>query len=304
MITKVTEPWGDWSLSATETERKTDRIFVVEFDNDDNPLARRVLAQNARCPVTGLTVPAYNSKYPYDEGLILIDKQVSQNEKDGPCICIVRCSYLSLAYKKTGQDPLKEKPQISWTFATTDEPIDRDIKGKAILNSAYESFDPPITQAKHDLVLRYVRNEKRFDPIEALKYLGKTNSNMFLGAPQNTVKCESWEGEKIYNEAYGDYFRVTREFHFRLDEINGKRWGWVRRILDQGCRELIGFLSTGEPDYQNILDHQGDTVTQPVPLDGNGMQLHPKDGEWPPAAVFLEFDTYENISFSPLNIRI
>lgn len=53
-----------------------------------------------------------------------------------------------------------EKPWAAeWEFVTTNEPIDRDIHGRPIFNSAGESYDPPITREVSELRRRNKKQE-------------------------------------------------------------------------------------------------------------------------------------------------
>ncbi len=298
-IKKVTENWQKRTVEETAGERIAVRLFDVDFDNRDKPEARPILALNA--VTSECSVPQQGAQHPFDRGMYLARKSVETAE--GAFRYQVTCSYSTLTLGEL-ENPLREKPQIHWTFVTTDEPVDKDINGKAILNSALEPFDPPITKPVHDLALQYTRNERRYNQMTALKYKGKINSNTFLDAPPGTVMCTVFDADKIYDEKYGDYYRVTYEFQFRLEEVGGKKWGWRRRILDAGFRELVEIAdTTGEPHWENIKDEDGNPVSQPVPLDGDGMKLHPT-GKWPPDGYFLEFELHEKVSFSPLNIKV
>jgi hypothetical protein len=307
-VTSVIENY-EKDLNDTTSERTTSRQFIVTFNNSDNPLQRNILALKARDPNTGLTIPQRGYHHPYDHGMFVIKINVKQSNIEGAFRCIVTCEYSSIInpHKKT-VDPLKEKPQVSWTFVTSDEPIDMALarieptyaKNVPITNSAEESFDPPITEERSDLVLHYVRNEKHFYAERARKYIGAVNSDRFLGFGPGRAKLAVWEADKIYDDDYGDYYRVTYEIHFREFEHNGKEYGWVRRILDQGFREYITD-PIGPWCYREIEDDAGNKISEPAKLDGRGRLL---TGNTKNKGVFLIFETKEKKSFSVLDIDI
>jgi hypothetical protein len=307
-IKSITESWEGRKSWETADEITALRIFTVEFDEKDDPLARPLLALNATTPE--LSIPQYGNQHPYNRDLFVIGKDVKA--KEGAFVYEVTCNYSTLYIETEKQkNPLNQKPEISWTFATSNEPIDmaiamiepKQVPNVPILNSALEPFDPPITEDQHDLVLRYVRNERTFYPMTALQYKGSVNADMFLGAPPGTVMCTVFDGDKIYDDRWGNYYRITYEFQFRLKEVNGKKYGWLRRILDQGYRELTYAAVGDEPEWENIVDKNGNQVSQPVPLDGTGLEQKYK-GVYPPPGIYLVFQTREKIPFSPLNIKV
>jgi len=295
-VTKITEPYNERTVEDSGTELKATRVFDVEFNNQGDPVARPILALKAR--TTLLSVPQIGDKHPAANYLYCVRRNVSVVSQ---FVYKVSCSYSSISVQ-TGQseNPLSQKPETRWTFNTADEPVDRTINDAAITNSAGQSFDPPITKPVHDLVLQYSRNEQSFSPMKALKYKGKVNSATFLNAPPGTVMCTVFDGDKVYDEKYGEYYRVTYEFQFRLDEVEGKRYGWKRRILDKGLyKKLDENNEDGTPKLEIIKDADSGGMIVEVNLDGEGGVL--KDGL---KSVFLEFDLFEKVSFSPLNIRV
>ncbi len=298
-IKQVTENWEDRTVTDTESGKQAVRTFTVDFDELNNPAARPVLA------LRHAFIPKRGSMFPYDRAMFVDSRTVAPGE--GPLVFKVTCNYItkttgiSVSGSSGASGPLSQKPEISWTFATSEEPIDRDINGKPILNSAQESFDPPISQSKDDLVLRYVRNERFFNPRFAMRFKGAVNSSTFLGVSPGLVKCTVFDGDKVYDNEFSDYFVVTYEFQFRLGMVAGKQYGWLRRILDQGFRELLGKNEDGTPIWENIKDNAGNPLSEPALLNGSGRELALQT---PPKGHFLKFQTHHKQPFSALNIRI
>lgn len=300
-VIDITESWAEREVNETYDSRTAVRTFTVKFDNNDNPIARPILALTARDPATGLTIPQLGHQHPYDRFLYVKNRKVKTYE--GAFVYEVTCDYSTISTERREKtpDPLKQKPGIRWTFVTNEERIDRDIKGVAITNSAKQSFDPPITKPIHDLALQYDRNDRYFSPTRALKYKGKVNSDTFLGAPPGTVMCTIFDADKVYDEENGDYYHVTFEFQFRLEEVLGKRYGWLRRILDEGYYEESDTEKNedGTPKLIPIKDDNSQHVVVPVKLDGNGGILKVGADDF-----FKTFELYDKISFSDLGIRI
>lgn len=296
-VINIKEDWEKRTVEETLDERTAARIFTVEFDEGDNPVIRPLLALLATTPT--LSVPQKGNHYPGDDFLRVVKRTVKTYQ--GPLVYEVTCSYLHRWGERdeSAEDPLIKKPEISWLSAVTNEPIDRDIEGYAIMNSAGEAFDPPITREVYDLVLRYVRNERNFNPRNASEYEGAINSDSFLGLAEGMVMCTVFDGQKIYDETRGDYYQVTYEFQIRYD-------GWKRKIFDKGFGEYLGKNEDGSPDWKEFLDENGHKLSEPAYLDGNGRRLPGETNlvHYLENAVKLEFDLYRKKPFSALKIRV
>lgn len=83
------------------------------------------------------------------------------------------------------------------------------------------------------------------------------NSAAFLGGLTYSVRVSGWSGE--YDEKT-QAWSISVEFLF-----NPK--GWYIEYIDAGFNELIGGVRTV------IVDGKGNPVSQPVPLDGNGLAV-------------------------------
>lgn len=301
-IINIKESW-ERTAGISESERNTDRIFTVYFDEGDNPLIRPLLAQIATSPT--LSIPQYGSQHPSASGLFMTK---ITTKATGPLIYEVTCNYSTIqassggGQDKTTEDPLKQRPKIRWTFAVNNEPIDRDIYGKAITNSSFESFDPPMMEEKNDLVMQYGRNEKSYNALQAWMYKGAINSDNFLVFTPGIAKCTNYEGDLIYDDKWGNYFAVNYEFQFRFDEIDGRQTGWKRRRLDEGYRCFLGLDVDKKPIFAACVNDDDTPVSQPVLLDGYGdYLLNQGNGA---KGVFLEFETFRKLPFSVLRIRI
>jgi len=268
-VTKVTENWKSRTVDENETSLTPVREFDVDFDNADSPISRPLLARTATDGTT--TVPGMWSLHPYNSWLYV--KSVHVEPGEGPFAYHVTVTYGSVTdpYSSTGHEPvhpLLEPPEISYSFVTVTEPVDIDITGAPITNSAGELFDPPITREFHDLVLRIVRNEAGFNALLAAEYKGAVNSDVWYGFAAETIRCVVFDG--VQRRVAGlIYWRVTYELHIRWD-------GWRKRVMDAGYIEL----NVAGDDYQKIKIEDPDTkikeaVTSPWPLDGAGRALTP-----------------------------
>ncbi|GAF73804.1 unnamed protein product, partial [marine sediment metagenome] len=248
------------------------RVFDCHFSDASDALAARpkLIKDHA-------DIPQLWDAYPNETWTYVSD--VSVKPASGPTHFKAIVTYVSTP------DPLNEDPEITWSFAVSNEPVDRDIDGKPLVNSAGESFDPPITKDANDIVLHIVRNEAGFNSIVADNYKGAVNGDMFFGFGPGRVKCININGVKTRAAAL-TFWQVTYEFQFRRWQgiPNTPNVGWIRRILDEGFREKTG-VEDGKAVYAVITDASDNKLSQPVLLDGNGKIL--ADGA---DAVFLEFN--------------
>lgn len=303
----VTENWQERTVRVGSSGRTAMRVFEVIFDRTDEPVARPILALTAQDPDTKLSIPQRGSQHPFDSNMYVRD--ISVEPFEGPLSFRVTCSYSSLGTggSQGAGSPLEAEPEVRWGFAVTSEQCDRAIarvesggriENIAITNSANQSFDPPISKDIFDLTLRFVRNEENFNPADALNYIGHVNSGTFFGAEAGMVMCTAIEAEKIYDDEFGDYYRVTYEFQFRLEEVLGKKYGWLRRILDEGQYEKVGENADGTDQYEPVRDEDSQAMVVPIKLDGDG-GIKKADVE----DVFLVYQLYPEADFSSLNIE-
>ena len=279
-----------WQHMRAETEVDVDGAFgrlvhgyEVEFDAADAPGLRPVLALTASAG--GVSVPAYWAELDGDWPYWYV-KHKNPRPADSPFRWMVEVVY------EYYDNPLVRPPQVSWQGRTVTEQIDRDADGAPLVNSADEPFDPAITEEFEDRILRVEFNVANFNATAYEDYIHAINGSDWTPAVVGrtfaayTVKCLSISGrpERVGNV---HYHHVTCEFEIRDDGIaeGGNPLGWRRRLLDQGFR-------TKDPaGYHTITDQEGNPLTHPVPLDGNGGKLN--GGE----PVFLVYTTKKTKDF-------
>ncbi|GAH64211.1 unnamed protein product, partial [marine sediment metagenome] len=217
-VIDVIEQGESRTVDVSKESIRTVRVYTVTFDNTDDPAKRPLLARNASDGTT--TVPYRHQRHPYNVWLYVKSKHV---DTKGPFLYEVTVYYESFTDPWSSPDsspmpisPLLQPPEVSWTFAKSNEPIAHDIYGKPITNSAGDSFDPPPTRDFDDLVLRVVRNEPEFNALRAAEYKGAVNSDVFLGFAPGIVRIEVFSGVKQYTAGLV-YWKVTYEFYIRWD---------------------------------------------------------------------------------------
>jgi len=302
-VTKVIEVWkGQAAVNSADGAIRT-RVFDVYFDSGPVANERAAAALTATDGTTA--VPAFGTQHAVATALYVREKSAS--ETGSPLIFRVTVTYRNIDKFKEHKavdeavNPLSRDAEVSYSFADEEVQIDHDIDGNAIVNSALETPDPPITKTISDLVIRIVSNESSYSPTTAMNYKNKLNSGSFMGFSAGLVKCVDYSAVKMVNDVTGGtYWQLTKEFQVRLATVGGVNAGWKKRILDQGFRELDGTDDNNKPKYKAVTaaDDEGKLipVSEPVLLNGSGSKL--SDGGTP---VWLEYDVYDLTSFSGLD---
>lgn len=198
------------------------------------------------------------------------------------------------------ENPLARRAGISWDLETTTEPIESDIEGKPIMNSAGEPFDPPIEMPFSIPILRIARNEAQSNIAQIIAYAGgrgATNTDSFFGAQPHEALCriirESQQVEGTYT-----YWRREYEFAFRQVDREKGLVGWSLRMLNQGYRIDTGDDDAdGNPIYELIKDASGVPLSEPACLSEDGKKVVRKEN-----AVWLEFRPHPQLSFGALGL--
>lgn len=187
-------------------------------------------------------------------------------------------------------NPLEAPSQVAWGSATYTEPAVEDIDGNAIVNSAWQSFDPPLTIERRALVATIVYNSEDFNPAQAAEFQGTVNAaattiGNFNVGPREAKIIEIGATKQYYKDI--EYWQVTIKI-----EINPETWD--RKVLDQGLYELDGDLK-----LLQMYSDDGEKATEPLLLNGGGFKLPP--GEPP---EFITYKTFREKDFSVLNLEV
>lgn len=295
-IVKVTGNWEGFEVDAGADGADATAFFDVVFDSDTPSAQRALLAWSATDGTT--SVPQLYSPHPHSSTLFVRNKRVSAQK--GPFHYRTYVYYSTRQVSPAGDsqfdpfaDPLAKPWEVEWGFVTTNEPVDRDIYDKPILNSVGESYDPPVMREFSDLMLTIRRNEADFNYARAADYKDAVNSDFFYGFAPGLVRCVNYSGRRAFTGVIF-YWQVTYTFQMR-------RGSWLRRILDQGYRTKV-LASGGAVTVEAIEDDAGNKVSQPWPLDGNGYKL-PQSTIDAGSAFWLGFEIYHLLPFSVLGLQ-
>lgn len=181
---------------------------------------------------------------------------------------------------------------------------------RAVTNSAGVPFNPPIEKQRAIRVLRITKNSRTTIATLADKYINAVNSDSFtINKPDYGF---SYKVDKYCAKinGYSTAFAIENGYKFWREsiEVYINPNTWRRAILDAGYhrRQMFSdFDDTGATipfaeaqaagwvPYTTIKDKNGDPISTPVMLNGNGRQLRP--GESP---VYIYYSIEDELPFS------
>jgi hypothetical protein len=163
-------------------------------------------------------------------------------------------------------NPLDQIPVPVWTSERYEVPMDEDVEGDTIVNSAGDRYSPPQMQFVYRQTLIYERNEADFSQALANVFRNTVNVATWNGIPAKEIACTNITGTPMFHPIIGIYYKVKYEFELWDGGITGPDAA-TRKVLDAGWNEVVG----GErvPIINKDLSVPGD-----VPLlDGAGGRL-------------------------------
>lgn len=159
--------------------------------------------------------------------------------------------------------PTERRVKISWSAASYDKVVVKDIDDKAVVNSAGDYYDPPPAVPWERLSFHFRKNFTTPDPW-ILQYLNSVNSTdiSILGIPiaAGMARFTQPSGGEEQEENGQIYHETTWTIEADVNT-------WQLELLDEGFREI------SDTDRVNITDDDGNPITSPVLLDGAGAKL-------------------------------
>ena len=196
------------------------------------------------------------------------------------------------------ENPLLRPAKIQWRTNQYRQAIEKDITGKAILNSAGDYFDPPIEVDRSRWTASVSKNVATV-PGYLLDYADAINNNSFsisgLSVEQYTAKVQDISISELKIEGDVLYYEFSYSLEFRRE-----KWQPFE-VLDQGYRNKVLLTEGGQTvsHLEHIMDagKPRRPVSSPVLLDGAGKVLADPT---PQRAKFIDFTVYYARSFSVL----
>ena len=177
-------------------------------------------------------------------------------------------------------DPADDEVKVSWTSEVYQEPVFQDVNGNAVVNSAGDFYiDPAPSRDAVHIIARIAANVRSV-PTWVLSKQNNVNSGLItIGGLQiaaGLARMSRLEISERQRRNNINFYAISFEIHIHSD-------GWRMQPMDVGFREI----EYGE--LVQIKDKNGDEVTTPVMLDGEGVAQ--KDPS-PESAVFGNYKVY------------
>jgi hypothetical protein len=267
-------------------KRTYKRTFRVVTDNPN----RGPIAVRSTLPVGIGSRYLNGDSSEFDNGAFVNKISVETEAEDGMSwICAVE--YGPWDPTQRPENPLDHPLEIEGGFSPYERIVDRDQDGNAVVNTAGDPFDPPVTMEDPRPVLTIARNEPAIDWSLVYRYRNAVNSDSFWGADPGQVKVSRISPRRVWDQYLsaneltpgGFYWAITYEFEFNPD-------GWHSKILSQGMRQLVGGV-------QKPITIGGSAITSPALLDESGALL--AVGADP---VFIEFTIYPELPYATFNL--
>jgi hypothetical protein len=294
-IVSVTEQYGGRGTSLNNVyERIFTRVFEVETsDSLVGPLAVRLASgiPHIGTPYTnGLSIG--HALYEFDNGAFVNEIRVDEITEGGGIAWKVTVQYGPWNPATFGSDPTLWPLRVTFGGERTERVCDFDKTGAPIRNSAGDRFGDPVVVDDHISTLTITRNElvSSFDPDTAADFSDTVNNATWNGRAARYCKMGliTTSEEKFDSNAQVWYYTVTYP-------VSIGRKPWVKEIMDMGFNELDAYGSSAKP-----IMHQGQPLSDPVPLDGSGREL--TGGYVTP--VTLTYYVFDEADWSVLGINL
>jgi hypothetical protein len=225
-------------------------------------------------------------------GTFVPRKSFGAVQKLGPIFSIVPVNYEgAIGPSSTGDSPLNQIPEPSWTSVSSECAIDEDWDGNAIVTANGELIHG-LTMELADQVVSIKRNYALFNPWLVSAYRHSTNSDFFYDYAPGTARLVDLDATpQLFNAA--TYWEVIARVQFRYPFRTTFEKAWYARTLHQGLK-----VRGADGVITHAIDEKTKNLsTVPVLLKADGTLKGPLD---PPH--YLEFKRYNSLPFSALGL--
>jgi hypothetical protein len=195
-------------------------------------------------------------------------------------------------------NPLNDPPEISWSKVETDEAIDEDWNGNAIVTACGEPIDG-VTMKISDLVMTVKRNYAGIDLAATHAYLHSVNSDTFAGFSPGTGRLTQFSAAEVWAEDFGGYWEVTAAIQFRFPYNTTSEKAWYARVRHEGY--YVRDATTNKVG-RAVDPRNKEPTTRPVLLNEDGTALDLPEPPTEPEAKWLEFQRYDTLPYNSLGL--
>ncbi len=236
-------------------------------------------------------LPLVNDPYP---GTFFVICRNLSPQRVSPIMAIVTASYSGeIGPGDETSSPVDNEVIVSWRNATTDEAIDQDWNGKAIVTKNNEPIDG-ITERIADQVATIERNFLTINMYAIRAYLKSSNSDTFLGWPAGTARLMEYNASNVITNGVAGFWKVSATVQFREPYNTTADKAWYKRVRHEG---YLVRDAAGETPHIAWDEKTKTPVTKPILLKENGTRETDPD-----SAFWLEFQTVDSLPYSALGL--
>jgi hypothetical protein len=261
---------------------KMQRGFTVTLDPSD-PLEIVYLSAG---------LPLVNDLYP---GTLFVICRDLDPVRIAPALALVVVSYSGeIGTGGVGSSPISNETIITWRGQVSDEAIDEDINGKAIVNVNGERIEG-ITERVPDLVATIEKNFASINLPAISAYLRSRNSDTFLGFQAGTARLWEYSASNIITDGVAGFWKVSATVVFREPYNTTPAKCWYKRVLHEGFK--VRLTAGGEVWPAFNLATKTIETQKPILLKADGTrETDPDNAHW------LEFETTLELPYAALGL--
>jgi hypothetical protein len=236
-------------------------------------------------------LPLVNDLYP---GTIAVFCTSLTPQRISPILAQVTCTYEGFVGRNGINDtPIGAEPSIEWGGITTDEAIDQDWNGKAIVTVNNEPIDG-LTERLTDDTVTIERNFLTVNRYALRAYRRAVNSDVFLDWPPGTARMIDDNAKAVFINGVIKYWKVRAVFQFREPFRTTAEKAWYKRVRHEG---FLVRDSAGDDPHIAWDEKTKTPVTRPILLKADGTRETD-----PNAAHWLEIQTLGSLPFNALGL--
>jgi hypothetical protein len=236
-------------------------------------------------------LPLVNDLYP---GTVAVFCTSLAPLRISPILAQVTCTYQgSVGRGGISDTPIGAEPSIEWGGITTDEAIDQDWNGKAIVTVNNEPIDG-LTERLTDDTVTIERNFLTINRYALRAYRRAVNSDVFLDWPPGTARMIDDNAKAVFINGVIKYWKVRAVFQFREPFRTTAAKAWYKRVRHEG---YLVRDSAGDDPHIAWDEKTKTPVTRPILLKADGTRETD-----PNAAHWLEIQTLNSLPFNALGL--
>jgi hypothetical protein len=278
-----------WSRQNASEESQDGRVYTITVQQAFTVTLAATDPIEASLVASGL--PFIGDIYP---GTAAVRCTKRTPTRVSPILAIVACEFKGESSPENfGGNPIPTEVFVSWTTASSDEPIDTDWTGQPIVTANNEPIDG-LTERLDDDVVTIKRKFLTVNRYAVRQYRRATNSDTFLEWPPGTARIIADTSDAVFVNGVVAYWDVSVSIRFREPFLTTPEQAWYKRVRHEGL--LVRATPGASPKI--AWDEGTNTpVTRPILLKPDGTRETDPDN-----AYWLFFQTLGSLPFNALGL--